>query len=38
MSAVESTIARRIAVVRVFMSFACSIAPANDRCSFETLS
>ena len=38
MSAAESTIARRIALVRVFVSFACSIAPVNDRCSFATLS
>ena len=33
-SAVESTMARRIAVVRVFVSLACSSAPVNDRCSF----
>ena len=38
MSAAESAIARRIAVVRVFMSLACSSAPVNERCSLATLS
>ena len=37
-SAGESTIARRMACVRVRMLLACSSAPVNERCSFATLS
>ena len=38
MSAADSVTARRMAVVRVFIWFACSSAPVNDRWTAATCS